>query len=300
MTSWKSLAALSALLCAGFAAPAFACSPLSMDRADLEALKAGGFRIDEKKDRERFARELVDCLGDPDPAVRDGLAYEGLVTLLRGGALDAGAMKDLHARLTASLRAAPDPGGFRRPFAALALAEIARADRISPFLSEKARTSFVADAAAYMISIGDYRGFVDGEGWRHGVAHGADWLMQLALNPRIGRAELDLIEGAIAAQVAPGAHAYIHGESARLARPLLLAARREEMAGRDWADYFRMLSDPAPLADWNSAFGSEEGLTRLHNLKAFLAAAHFGATTSGEAALVPLGTASRQALSALP
>jgi hypothetical protein len=282
------------------ASPAQACGPSGPDRAALEAYKAGGFAVEQRKERERLARALVDCLGDPDPAVRDGIAFEGLMTMLRAGALDAGAMKDLHARLNASLRAAPDAGGFRRPFTALALAEIARADRVTPFLAPKARAAFVADAAAYMIAIDDYRGFVDGEGWRHGAAHGADWLMQLALNPAVGRAELELIEAAIAAQAAPGAHAYIHGESARLARPLLFAARREEFAGRDWNDYFRMLSDPAPLGDWSAALASEPGLARLHNLKAFLAAAHLGAGASGDPALAPFAAASLEALAALP
>ena len=133
-----------------------------------------------------------------------------------------------------------------------------------------------------------------------GVAHGADWLMQLALNPLIGHPETELIESAIAAQAAPGAHAYIHGESERLARPLLFLARREDVAGRDWTEYFRVLSDPAPLGGWEAAFGSEAGLARLHNLKAFLGAVHLGAATSGDPALLPLSTASLQALKALP
>jgi hypothetical protein len=49
--------------------------------------------------------------------------------------------------------------------------------------------------------VSDYRGFDDKEGWRHGVAHGSDWLMQLALNPALDRGQLDQMLAAIATQV---------------------------------------------------------------------------------------------------
>ena len=42
-----------------------------------------------------------------------------------------------------------------------------------------------------MKSMLDYRGFVPGAGWRRAVAHGADLLMQLALNPAVERTQLD-------------------------------------------------------------------------------------------------------------
>ena len=113
--------------------------------------------------------------------------------------------------------AAPDDAsGFRRPFAALALAEVARADRIEPYLTEPERHELAEAGAAYLRGVRDYRGFTAGEGWRHGVAHGADLMLQLALNPRLSRTDADRLLGAIAAQVAPmGPVYYIHGESAR-------------------------------------------------------------------------------------
>jgi len=50
-------------------------------------------------------------------------------------------------------------------------------------------------AANYLVALRDYRGFDDGVGWRHGVAHAADLLAQLALSPSFGRVEMDRILG---------------------------------------------------------------------------------------------------------
>ena len=125
---------------------------------------------------------LADCLSAPDPALRDDLAFSTLQRRLRAGALSAGELRALRERLSATLDA-PDPDGVARPFAALALAEVARTDRIAPWMTDDERMAMVARAADFLSSIDDYRGFSDRDGWRHGVAHGADWALQLALNP---------------------------------------------------------------------------------------------------------------------
>lgn len=49
----------------------------------------------------------------------------------------------------------------------------------------------------------DLRGFDAVQGWRHGVAHGADLLLQLALNPALRRVQAEALLAAIASQVLP-------------------------------------------------------------------------------------------------
>ena len=43
------------------------------------------------------------CLGDPDPAIRDGIAFEALAHWMRAGDLDADALRDMRERLLAML-----------------------------------------------------------------------------------------------------------------------------------------------------------------------------------------------------
>lgn len=63
---------------------AAACDPLGYDRDALLALRTAGFAIEDPERRERFALDLLDCLGDPDPVLRDQVAYEGFTAMLRG------------------------------------------------------------------------------------------------------------------------------------------------------------------------------------------------------------------------
>lgn len=73
--------------------------------------------------------------------------------------------------------AAEDPDGLRRPFAALNLAEVARANRIKIYLTDARRDAMLRAATSYMSAIEDYRGFDPQLGYRHGVAHASDLLM---------------------------------------------------------------------------------------------------------------------------
>ncbi|NWG70897.1 MAG: DUF2785 domain-containing protein [Parvularculaceae bacterium] len=59
-------------------------------------------------------------------------------------------------------------------------------------------------------------------------------LLQLALNPAYGEADLVLIRDAVAAKVAPEGHSYVFGESERLARTVLYAARRGLLSEDEW------------------------------------------------------------------
>lgn len=251
-----------------------ACPPDSYARADLLALKARDFQVDDAEIRSSLALSLLDCLEDPDPAVRDGVAFEALATWMRGGLLSSTTAVRILERLQP--RIAPDyadPRGFARPFAALALAEVARMDRIEPFMTEGQRDGLLDASARFLRSVDDYRGFDDREGWRHGVAHGADLVLQLALNPLVDKDGLDRILAAIASQIVPGEeHFYVYGEPERLARAVYYAASRGLHSGDEWSAWLEDVTGPAPLSDWSDAFRSNAGLAKRHDTAAFLMA----------------------------
>jgi hypothetical protein len=277
------------------------CPPAGWDRAGLDALKAAHFEGLDEAPRQALALGLGDCLGDPDPSLRDGIAYEGLATWLRAeGALAPATRQALLERLTARL-SADDAAGFEAPFAALVLSEVARTDRVSSWMTPTQRQSLVDAAATYVEGIRDYRGFTDGEGWRHGVAHGADLLMQLALNPALDKAQLTRLMAAARSRVAPpGAPPYVHGESERLVRPVMFALQRGLHDEAEWSAWIDALVDPAPMADWSEAYASEAGLSRRHNLRGFLLALYAGLDASGSEALQARLPAVVAGLRALP
>jgi hypothetical protein len=291
---------LATLLLVPLAAEA-GCPPPGWQRAELDALKATGFAGLAEAPREALAKGLLDCLGDPDPAVRDGIAYEALATWLRAEpslspATRLALLETLQARLQAT-----DAPGFEAPFAALVLSEVARTDRVAAWMTPAQRSALVEASAGYVEGIRDYRGFTDGEGWRHGVAHGADLLMQLALNPALDKAQLTRLMDAAAAQVAPaGAPPYVHGEAERLVRPVLFSLQRGLHDEAEWGAWLSKVTAPAPMADWSEAYRSEAGLARRHNARGFLLALYAGLDASGSEALQARVPAVVAALRAVP
>ncbi|MGJ8561959.1 MAG: DUF2785 domain-containing protein [Alphaproteobacteria bacterium] len=297
-----SLLSLSLGGCANEVLPVISsCQPVGYDNAALLELREKDFAISDNEARQKLALELADCLSDSNPDIRDGVGYEGLATWMRAKALNAETLRSLKQTLLENIAEENDLRGFGKPFAALVLSEIARVDRVSPFMSNYDRTAFVKAAEDYMVSIEDYRGYDDKSGWRHNVAHGADWLMQLSLNNQITRDDFVRIRDAVASQIrADNEHAYIHGESDRLARPILFLARRGAFTEAEWTHWLAEMAKPDPLETWNAAFKSEAGLAQRHNVKLFFNALYLNASLSQDDGTRQLLTGTKAALKQLP
>lgn len=259
--------------------PTPACPPAPLTRESLDALRKSDFQVSSDDERNRIALLLPQCLGDPDPAMRDGIAFEALYTWMRAAALQPATIRTLAARLTPELREADDAAGFRKPFVALVLAEVARADRIGSVLEPAARQALVDHAVHFLTGVTDYRGFDPREGWRHGVAHGADLVLQLGLNPQVSAAGLRRLLGAVGAQVAPARGVpYTFGEPERLARAVAVIHRRGDLGDEVWSEWFAAAGTPLPA----EAYRTAEGLARRHNKVAFLHAISFAGRAGGD------------------
>jgi hypothetical protein len=267
-------------------------------RAELDALKAGGYEVADASRRQRLALDLVECLGAPDPTLRDGLAFEALARWMRADALTADTRATLLARLQGDLADASQAGpGFRAPFAALVLSEVARTDRIAAWMTPEQRAGLVVNAAAYVEGVRDYRGFDETEGWRHGVAHGSDLLMQLALNRALDGKQLDRILLAVASQVAPAGHFYIYGEPERLARPVIFVLQRGRHDDAAWRAWLAGITRPeAAGSEW---FRTQAGLARRHDTRSFLLALYASLDRSSDAGLAARAPAVAEALGAI-
>lgn len=217
--------------------------------------------------RETLAMELSECLGDPDPELRDGIAYEGLTAWLRAKELSVGTRQALYAHLITMLQT-PDQQGFSQPFAALMLSELARADRIEAFLTPSERQNMLEAISSYLTNLHDYRGFDSKQGWRHGVAHSADVLREFARRPDLSQDQLDLIRTALASQIAPSEHAYIYGEGERFAYPVFFATARPKLNAHEIKAWQLWLQALATKLDAQKT-ESEQALWVSHNLKGF-------------------------------
>jgi hypothetical protein len=252
------------------------CPPSDYSRAELLALRDKQFRIENEAERNALAVALLPCLKATDPKLRDSIAFEALSTLMRGKKITpATATEILNTLIPWLANKSVDSAGVAQPFAALALSEIARMDRIDSFLSDDQRKAFIAQSVHYLNSVRDYRGFDERIGWRHGVAHGADLMLQLALNEKVGRAESERILDALATQIVPhNAHFYVYGESERIARPVFYIARRGILDSEWWQSWLAKVASPAPYSEWAAVYESQAGLAKRHNTATFLNALH--------------------------
>lgn len=262
------------------AAQAAACPPTGWDRARLEALKKAEFAFADQTERETFAQAVVACIASRDSFLRDGIAFEALSHMLRaeklGDAVKVQIARDLLRRLKSR-----EPAGFEAPFAALVLAEVVRADRLNAYLPADLRGAIGEAAVTFVAGVRDYRGFDEREGWRHGVAHGADLLMQIVRNTAYAdRAFLGRVRDAVGGQLAPAGHFYIYGEPERLMQPIIFLAQRKVFTDAEWGAWFERIVDAAPLTSWDVAFASQKGLAKRHNTRAFLYAVWLNAKTS--------------------
>lgn len=256
------------------------CPRAGWSKTSLLDLRRREFSIGEETPRNTLARNLQVCLRSPDPALRDDVAFAALQKWLRSAQLTAETRIDLLNNQLAVLGAAQDAAGFAQPFAALVLAELARADAIRQELTPEQRNRLLASAVRYLGAVNDYRGFDARVGWRHGIAHGADLLMQLARHPSLGRAELLQLLDGVAAKIAPDAeHFYVFGEPERLTRPIMFLALRDIFDEPTWHEWFERISSPKPFASWAEMFASPSGLAKRNNTKAFLLALY--ATVQG-------------------
>lgn len=286
---------LAATACASASA---ACPPEGMTRAQLSELRGAKWLLPQAQ-RAPLAIALLDCLAHPDPALRDEIGFEALQSWMRAGQLDTATLHTIRTTLLARLKG-QDAIGFSQPFAVLVLSEVARTDRIKPYLSSGERAALVREGAAWLSQWRDYRGYIERDGWRHGVAHGADLMLQLALNPALGKPEHELMLAAIAPQVLPKGpffpHFYQFGEGERLMAPVFHLARRDTLTPAEWEAWL------APLVAATNMPGpvSMAALAGRHNLKAFLLPLYVSLNESADAAqrarLLPIVTKSLKQL----
>jgi hypothetical protein len=278
------------------AATAAPCPPAGQTRESLLALKAADWQVADDATRQTLALALQSCLASPDPVLRDEIGFEALSHWMRSAQLRPATLHTIRAtqlaQLTQSAQPKPSPfqasglgesgavpSGFAQPFAALTLAEVARVDRKQAFLTPEQRQQLVSVATSWLAALRDYRGFDEKDGWRHGVAHGADLMLQLSLNPALDKPQMEAMLAAIATQVAigPNEHVYRYGEGERLMAPVFYLARRSEIAASEWDAWFTRL-----LAPLKKGPTTQASLVLRHNLSGFLLPLYFSLQESGE------------------
>lgn len=195
-----------------------------------EQVVADGLRVPENRSLVEMTEELTRMLGDPNPDVRDSIAFPTLATWIDEGVYDdllVGLGDGMTHGLDYGLGLASDDSVFRRSYSALVLTECIDRATTAALASPEVVLRWGDRVMGWLAREQDLRDFVPGKGWAHAVAHGADALAALARSPYVGRLELTVILDVIADRLLAETEAFwVSGEDDRLALATMSVLQR--------------------------------------------------------------------------
>lgn len=158
----------------------------------LRTIAENNYELPDDIDSYDFAKALLVNLGSPDGELRDELSY----MILASGIIDKGMLTPGHTEelLTVVLDAnhlfyaigsVNTDAVFMRSFSNLIVAAILYTDARDHVLSEQVVQDTKAALLRYAEEERDWRGYVEGKGWAHAMAHLADALDECAQNPNM-------------------------------------------------------------------------------------------------------------------
>src|SRR6516164_4412413 len=212
--------------------PALAQAP--HDRSFWQAIAKSKYAVPEHESADALAHELSAFLASPDPELRDDLAYSILGTwiLRKNSPLSGPTLIELTDEWRANLKDGLGESGtnsvLKRSFSALCLSAMAEREAKLPFMGGERYHQLVKEAAQYLVSEHDLRGYDAQLHWIHATAHAADLLHALAESPLLRKEEAANILDAIALRLFTAPEVYTQGEQDRLAAAVLPVLRRSD------------------------------------------------------------------------
>ncbi|MEZ0581184.1 DUF2785 domain-containing protein [Nocardioides sp. MH1] len=241
---------------------------------DWRHVSAADFRVPPERRLADLTEELTELLGTPDSEQRE-LALAVLCTWVERGVYDdllPGLGDGIATGLLTGLGERDTDSVFRRSFSALVVAEVIDRDSRRPRVNRAKVHEWGDRLATWFLMERDERGYVEGHGWAHAIAHGADALGALARSPHCGPGELLVVLDVIGDRVTRKnpATVWYSGEADRLAMTTLHVLRRGLVPDELVEPWLERIADAArPRRD---ATDGEDVYRQTGNAAAFLRA----------------------------
>ena len=222
-----------------------------MESAFWQRVVAQGLQVPADHPLPDLTAELTRMLADPDPTIRDEIAFPVLATWVSEGVYDdlLPALGDgMCAGLTVGLGESGTTSIYRRSFSALVLTECIDRDTEAGLVTADTVLRWGDHLTTWLLREQDLRGFVPGQGWAHAVAHGADALGALARSGHLGKEELAVVLDVVADRLLNATDTFfVAGEHDRLAFAVIHALRRD-LLGQELLDPWvaRLSASAAP------------------------------------------------------
>lgn len=217
----------------------------------LQTLAKNEFRLSENDDLSELIPAMLGHVGSTDPDLRDGLIYSAFGTwTLRHSALSQQQLHELLPKVLSEQHMLYKLGEqgtdsvFRRSFSVLLLPLLLIANRSHPFIAASEVRQIKDKLLHYLRNEKDRRGFVEGKGWAHAVAHAADALDDLAQCPEMNQSDLTEILEVIRDVMCARETGHIHLEEERMITAVIAVLKRESLSGGEITRWVEGFSDP--------------------------------------------------------
>jgi hypothetical protein len=138
-------------------------------------------------DLNSLIERMLDNIGSIDPELRDTLIFNTFGKLIIEDYLTEYQMEHIikvcRKNLFLGIEEMESDLVFTRSFSALIIGLILQKDRQRPFLAEEIVLKTIEESIKYLKLEKDVRGYVEGKGWAHNIAHGADLLAEAVRHP---------------------------------------------------------------------------------------------------------------------
>jgi hypothetical protein len=189
-----------------------------------------GLEVPTDRPLDELTAELTRMLGSPDPVERDRTAYPALGTWIDRGVYDEllpGLGDGMAAGLEVGLGEQGTDTVFRRAFSVLVLATVIERDTKEFLLPAEQVLRWGDKIVGWYLRERDLRGYVEGKGWAHAIAHGADAIAALAGSRHFGVPELTVLLDVIADRIAISETPLLSGEPDRMTHAVMEVLRRD-------------------------------------------------------------------------
>lgn len=202
-----------------------------------------------------LALEMMNCLGDTDDELRDILAFSVLQNWIVEDILTT---EEIHKLLNLSLDekhllyglGSKDDTVFIRAFSVLIVAVALYKHRSKSYLSKEEISNILDKVIEFYDKDNDVRGYIEGKGWAHGAAHGADALDELARCEEIGYDDLKRILEAIHKKININYYGYIHEEDERIVTAVSAILERKLICESEMIDWIKSFKSIAKVGEY--------------------------------------------------
>jgi len=241
----------------------------------LQEIVDNEYEVPNERDYEQLTNEMLDNIGVVDPVLRDELIYMVLANSIMDDQYNKDELKQIlnicldEDHLYYQLGAKEDDTVFTRTFSALIVAVLFHKDNEDDFLNTQEFQDAASKVFNYYSEEKDLRGYVEGKGWAHSAAHGADILAEIGKSKKAQKRQLMKLLQAIIDKSQVADHIYYNAEDERMAKAVKNTMKNINLDDESINKWFRDITNFKRINDRNKYD------TLLFNLKNILKSLYF-------------------------